>query len=80
MGKKIRLSENELIELIQNIISEQSFGGDLRDLNPEELSQRRKMEYFGKIFLPRFGEIRDIHGIDFTLKLLEEISNKLKEL
>ena len=79
MGKKIRLSENQLIEMIQDILSEQSFGGDLRGLSPEELSKKRKMEYFGNIFFPRFTEIKDIHGMDFTIELLEALADSLRD-
>lgn len=79
MGKKIRLSENQLIEMIQDILSEQPFSGDLRGLNPEELSKKRKMEYFGNIFFPRFTEIRDIHGMDFTIELLEALADSLRD-
>lgn len=79
MGRKIRLSEHELIDLIQNIVGEQQFGGDLRDLNPEELSKKRKMEYFGNIFMPRFAEIAEIHGMDFTMELLEALIDSLRD-
>jgi len=48
-------------------------------LNPEELSKKRKMEYFGNIFFPRFTEIRDIHGMDFTLELLEALVDSLRD-
>lgn len=80
MGKKIRLSENQLIEMIQDILSERPFSGDLRGLNPEELSKKRKMEYFGNIFLPRFQEIKDVHGLEFVVELLENLSVQVGEI
>lgn len=84
MKRKIRISENELVELIDKILSEdpqrRSFGMDLRGKTSEQQSKERKLDYFTQIFLPRFQEIKEVHGLDFTIELLNSLSFLVDEL
>lgn len=84
MKRKVRISENELVELIDKILSEdpqrRSFGMDLRGKTPEQQSKERKIDYFTQIFLPRFQEIKEVHGLDFTIELLNSLSFLVDEI
>lgn len=86
MKKKIRVSENELVELIEKILTEEphpdmeTFGMRMFDKSEEEKSKARKLDYFTNIFLPRFQEIKEIHGLDFTIELLNNLSFLVDEV
>lgn len=84
MKRKVRLTENELVDLINKILTEdpqrRSFGMDLRGKTPEQQSKERKLDYFTEIFLPRFQEVREIHGLDFTIELLNNLSFLVDEV
>lgn len=84
MKRKVRISENELVKLIDKILSEdpqrRSFGMDLRGKTPEQQSKERKLDYFTQIFLPRFQEIKEVHGLDFTIELLNSLSFLVDEV
>lgn len=86
MGQKIRISETELVNLIEKIISEEpmadmeSFGFDLRGKTEEEKSKMRKLDYFERIFLPRFQEIKEVHGLEFTIELLNNLAIAVDEI
>lgn len=85
MGKKVRLSESELVKVVRKMVSEQSisdmesFGFKMHGPSKEEKSRKNKMDYFMKIYLPKFNEIKDTHGLEFTIALLNELAVMVDE-
>ena len=86
MKKKVLLSESELVQLIENFLSEdpnpefRTFGVDLVGKSDEEKSRQRKIDYFLNIFLPRFEEIKQVHGLNFTIELLNNLATEVDEV
>lgn len=86
MGKKVTLSESELVNVVRKIVSEQSitdmesFGFKMNGPSKEEKSKKNKMDYFMNIYLPKFNEIKDTHGLDFTIALLNELAVMVDEV
>ena len=86
MKNKIRISESELVELIQKVLSEQpmmdkkSLGYDMIGKTEEEKSKARKLDYFENIFLPRFQEIKEVHGLEFVIELLNNLAVAVDEV
>jgi hypothetical protein len=86
MKNKIRISESELVELIQKILSEQpimdkkNLGYDMIGKTEEEKSKARKLNYFENIFLPRFQEIKEVHGLEFVIELLNNLAVAVDEV
>jgi hypothetical protein len=86
MKKKVLLSESELAQLIENFLTEdpnpefRTFGVDLVGKSDEEKSKQRKIDYFLNIFLPRFEEIKQVHGLNFTIELLNNLAVEIDEI
>lgn len=86
MKKKVLLSESELVQLIENFLTEdpnpefRTFGMDLVGKSNEEKSNERKIQYFLNIFLPRFEEIKQVHGLNFTIELLNNLATEVDEV
>jgi hypothetical protein len=86
MKKKVLLSESNLVQLIENFINEdpnprfRSFGVDLVGKSDEEKSKDRKIDYFMQIFFPRFKEIKQVHGLDFAIELLNNLAIEIDEV
>jgi hypothetical protein len=86
MKKKVLLSESELVQLIENFLTEEpnpefrTFGMDLVGKSDEEKSKERKIQYFLNIFLPRFEEIKQVHGLNFTIELLNNLAIEVDEV
>jgi len=86
MKKKVLLSESELVQLIENFLTEEpnpefrTFGVDLVGKSDEEKSKERMIRYFLDIFLPRFEEIKQVHGLNFTIELLNNLAIEVDEV
>jgi hypothetical protein len=86
MKKKVLLSESELVQLIENFLTEdpnpefRTFGMDLVGKSDEEKSNERKIQYFLNIFSPRFEEIKQVHGLNFTIELLNNLAIEVDEV
>lgn len=86
MKKKVRISENDLVKLIEKVITEKpssqfrTFGVDLVGKTDEEKSKQRRIDYFMNIFLPRFEEIKEVHGLNFTIELLNNLAAEVDEV
>jgi len=86
MKRKVRISESELVKLIENFLIEdpnpefRTFGLDLVGKSDEEKSKQRKIDYFMNIFLPRFEEIKKVHGLNFTIELLNNLAIEVDEV
>ena len=86
MKKKVLLSESDLVQLIENFLTEnpnpefRTFGMDLVGKSDEEKSNERKIQYFLNIFLPRFEEIKQVHGLNFTIELLNNLAIEVDEV
>jgi len=86
MKKKVLVSESELVQLIENFLTEnpnpefRTFGMDLVGKSDEEKSNERKIQYFLNIFLPRFEEIKQVHGLNFTIELLNNLATEVDEV
>lgn len=86
MKKKLRISENDLVKLIEKYVNEEptpqfrTFGMDLVGKTDEEKSKQRKIDYFINIFLPRFNEIKEVHGLNFTIELLNVLATEVDEV
>lgn len=86
MAQKIRISETDLVNLIEKVISEapmsdmESFGFDSIGKTEEQKSKERKLNYFEGIFLPRFQEIKDVHGLEFVIELLNNLAISVDEI
>jgi hypothetical protein len=53
---------------------------DLVGKSNEEKSNERKIQYFLNIFLPRFEEIKQVHGLNFTIELLNNLAIEVDEV
>jgi hypothetical protein len=86
MGNKVRISEADLVDLIEKVIKEEpmmdmnSFGFNMLGKSEEEKSTIRKLDYFQRIFIPRFQEIKDVHGLEFVIKLLNNLAVAVDEV
>lgn len=86
MGNKVRISESDLVELIEKVIKEEpmmdmnSFGVNMLGKSEEEKSTIRKLDYFQRIFIPRFQEIKDVHGLEFVIQLLNNLAITIDEV
>jgi hypothetical protein len=86
MGNKVRISEADLVDLIEKVIKEEpmmdmnSFGFNMLGKSEEEKSTIRKLDYFERIFIPRFQEIKDLHGLEFVIKLLNNLAVAVDEV
>jgi len=86
MKKKVRLLESELVDVVRKIVSEQSisdmesFGFKMGGPSKEEKSRKNKMDYFMNIYLPKFNDIKDTHGLEFTIALLNELAVMVDEV
>lgn len=86
MKNKIRISESELVELIQKVLSEQpmmdrkGLGYDMIGKTEEQKSKARKLDYFEKIFLPRFQEMKEAYGLEFVIELLNNLAVAVDEV
>lgn len=86
MGNKVRISESDLVELIEKVIKEEpmmdmnSFGVNMLGKSEEEKSTIRKLDYFQRIFIPRFQEIKDVHGLEFVIRLLNNLAITIDEV
>ena len=86
MGNKVRISEADLVNLIEKVIKEEpmkdmnSFGFNMLGKSEEEKSTIRKLDYFERIFIPRFQEIKDVHGLEFVIKLLNNLAVTFDEV
>jgi hypothetical protein len=86
MGNKVRISEADLVDLIEKVIKEEpmmdmnSFGFNMLGKSEEEKSTIRKLDYFQRIFIPRFQEIKDVHGLEFVIKLLNNLAVTFDEV
>jgi|688.fasta_scaffold04273_28 hypothetical protein len=86
MGNKVRISEADLVDLIEKVIKEEpmmdmnSFGFNMLGKSEEEKSTIRKLDYFERIFIPRFQEIKDVHGLEFVIKLLNNLAVAVDEV
>ena len=75
--KRKHMEEANLI--LQNRLSNKSSEQPLFSGNVEK-SNQRKLNYFKNIFLPRFEEIKKIHGLNFTIELLNNIALEVDEV
>jgi hypothetical protein len=86
MGNKVRISEADLVDLIEKVIKEEpmmdmnSFGFNMLGKSEEEKSTIRKLDYFERIFIPRFQEIKDVHGLEFVIRLLNNLAVAVDEV
>lgn len=86
MKKKVRISENDLVKLIEKVITEEpnpqfrTYGMDVVGKSDEEKSRDRKIQYFMNVFLPRFEEIKQVHGLNFTIDLLNNLATEVDEV
>ena len=46
----------------------------------EEKSRKNKMDYFMNIYLPKFNDIKDTHGLEFAIGLLNELAVMVDEV
>jgi hypothetical protein len=86
MKNKVRISEGNLVKLIEKVINEASktqfrtVGMDLVGKSDEEKSMEIKVDYFLNIFLPRFQQIKEVHGLDLTFELIKRLAERLENL
>jgi hypothetical protein len=86
MKTKVLISESDLVELIEKVITEEPNSEskdsemNLVGISDKEKSNQRKLNYFKNIFLPRFEEIKKIHGLNFTIELLNNIALEVDEV
>jgi hypothetical protein len=86
MKNKVRISESDLVKLIEKVINEESktqfrtVGMDLVGKSDEEKSMEIKVDYFLNIFLPRFQQIKEVHGLDLTFELIKRLAERLENL
>lgn len=86
MKNKVRISENDLVKLIEKVITEEpnpkfrTYGMDVVGKSDEEKSRDRKIQYFMNVFLPRFEEIKQVHGLNFTIDLLNNLAVEVDEV
>jgi len=86
MKNKVRISEGNLVKLIEKVINEESktqfrtVGMDLVGKSDEEKSREIKVDYFLNIFLPRFQQIKEVHGLELTFELIKRLAEKVENL
>jgi hypothetical protein len=84
MKNKVRISEGNLVKLIEKVINEESktqfrtVGMDLVGKSDEEKSMEIKVDYFLNIFLPRFQQIKEVHGLELTFELIKRLAERLE--
>jgi hypothetical protein len=86
MKNKVRISEGNLVKLIEKVINEESktqfrtVGMDLVGKSDEEKSMEIKVDYFLNIFLPRFQQIKEVHGLELTFELIKRLAERVENL
>ena len=86
MKNKVRISEGDLVRLIENVINEESktqfrtVGMDLVGKSDEEKSMEIKIDYFLNIFLPRFQQIKEVHGLELTFELIKRLAERVENI
>lgn len=82
---KIRITESDFVKIIKKIISEES-NDDIKNLDmemgmmsKEQISKKTKMSYFINIYLRKFNEIKEFHGLEFTTDLLLRLSEMINK-
>ena len=86
MKNKVRISEGNLVKLIEKVINEESktqfrtVGMDLVGKSDEEKSREIKVDYFLNIFLPRFQQIKEVHGLELTFELIKRLAERVENL
>ena len=61
-------------------MDKKSLGYDMIGKTEEEKSKTRKLDYFENIFLPRFQEIKEVHGLEFVIELLNNLAIGVDEV
>ena len=86
MKNKVRISEGNLVKLIEKVINEESktqfrtVGIDLVGKSDEEKSMEIKIDYFLNIFLPRFQQIKEVHGLELTFELIKRLAERVENI
>jgi hypothetical protein len=86
MKNKVRISEGNLVKLIEKVINEESktqfrtVGMDLVGKSDEEKSMEIKIDYFLNIFLPRFQQIKEVHGLELTYELIKRLAERVENI
>ena len=86
MKNKVRISEGDLVKLIEKVINEESktqfrtVGMDLVGKSDEEKSMEIKIDYFLNIFLPRFQQIKEVHGLELTFELIKRLAERVENI
>lgn len=86
MKNKVRISEGDLVRLIEKVINEESktqfrtVGMDLVGKSDEEKSMEIKIDYFLNIFLPRFQQIKEVHGLELTFELIKRLAERVENI
>lgn len=86
MKNKVRISEGDLVRLIEKVINEESktqfrtVGMDLVGKSDEEKSMEIKIDYFLNIFLPRFQQIKEVHGLELTYELIKRLAERVENI
>ena len=86
MKNKVRISEGNLVRLIEKVINEESktqfrtVGMDLVGKSDEEKSMEIKIDYFLNIFLPRFQQIKEVHGLELTFELIKRLAERVENI
>lgn len=86
MKNKVRISEGNLVKLIEKVINEESktqfrtVGMDLVGKSDEEKSMEIKIDYFLNIFLPRFQQIKEVHGLELTFELIKRLAERVENI
>jgi hypothetical protein len=86
MKNKVRIFEGNLVKLIEKVINEESktqfrtVGMDLVGKSDEEKSMEIKVDYFLNIFLPRFQQIKEVHGLELTFELIKRLAERVENL
>jgi hypothetical protein len=53
---------------------------DLVGKSDEEKSMEIKVDYFLNIFLPRFQQIKEVHGLELTFELIKRLAERVENL
>ena len=86
MKNKVRISEGNLVKLIEKVINEESktqfrtVGMDLVGKSDEEKSMEIKIDYFLNICLPRFQQIKEVHGLELTFELIKRLAERVENI
>ena len=76
MKNKVRISEGNLVKLTQF----RTVGMDLVGKSDEEKSMEIKIDYFLNIFLPRFQQIKEVHGLELTFELIKRLAERVENI